>query len=214
MGALVSAAGSPELPEQEFRESLKELRSIFERVLTGFIEAAGLLAPMSSLQIRAVKREFRGFVTADHIDRLALLGRELISEWLAQPSRVVSASMLKRREVRDALNDPEKLVDFYDPGSHRVLPRRVGSLNGREVAQVLTRDGKIRTPKQQQRWLQEALSAPKALPEPEETYVFEGARAAGDEGCVLIYGRFESDEANTRRCAVRVPLKTLRRLAK
>lgn len=194
-------------------EVFAKLDVIFARVREAWKDAADLLARLTGPQMQEVKRRYKGIISADHLDRLAMLGAGKLSPHLALPERTIPASLLKRLPdlTLAALNDPDREAEVWHRDGKVVL-RRMGEMNQLELGQVVNDEtGEIRTADQQRRAFLAMAKRPienlKA-----DSLVFEGLTLNDGTAEAFVYLRDPADEPGTKRYTVTIPVKTLRSL--
>ena len=199
--------------EAELAAVMARLDIIFQRVREAWKDAAGLLARLSGPQLDEVKRRFRGVVTADHLERLAMMGGGKLAPHLALPEKTISAQLLKRlpESTLGALNDPAREVEVWRPDG-RVFTRRMRELSQMELQQIVSEAGEIRTADQQRRSLLAIARAAKPAADNADELVFDGLKLADEGQAALLFWRFASDAPETRRYSGKLPMKTLRGL--
>jgi hypothetical protein len=190
-------------------EVFAKLEVIFARVRECWKDASGLLARLTGPQLQEVKHRFRGVITSDHLERLAMYGQGKLSPYLALPEKTLPASLLKRlpQAILDALNNPDREVEVWRTDG-KVFIKRLGQLSQMELEQVINQQGNILSADaQRKRFL--AL-AKRSVDNPQaDELVFDGL-TMGAEGEAVLYWRHDEDQPGTKRYAGAVPIKTLR----
>ena len=187
-----------EMRESEFQQAREQLKQIIKDIRGRAGEAAHLLARMSQPQIQIIKQDFRGIWSSDQIERLALFGHNVISEWLAMRSKTLPANILRRlpREALDILNNPNSEVELLT--SRGVKVRMVHKLSPVELTQIAdTKKGILKVEDQAKRLLR-----PKSHIKESDVEDAEYVVLSADRRSLL---------AKTKCVTVRIPMKTIRK---
>ena len=189
---------------------LAKLEVIFQRIREAWKDAAPLLAKLSGPQMQEVKRRFKGIVSADHLDRLAMMGAGKLSPHIALPERSLAASVLKRlpETTLAAINDPDREVELWAPDG-KVTVRRMREMNQMNLEQIVDPNGEIRSADAQRRTVLAMAKRPVENPKA-DTLVFDGLTLNDGTGEALVYLRDAADDPGTKRYTAAIPLKTLR----
>jgi len=188
-----------------------ELQEIAARWHHDLDRVAAIVARLDREQLRKAKRILKPFLSADHVERLALWGRGKVPEYLATPAKSVPARQLRRlsRTARIAIESPETPVEVYRPSG--TVIKALGELNPVEFDQVVDTGYGIRTPQKQRKHCIAALPAPTTPPKPDcDVLTFHSIIPDREHGTATVYGRDENGERC--RIGVTIPLSTLRKL--
>ena len=189
------------LTEDEFQELLTEARTWIKSLENGLIKMAPKLARLSRVHKKKLKEELRNFCSADHIERIILYGKEKMDLHLAQPKKVIAASIFRRLSERDQsrLNNTEFL--FVIVTENGIVRKTILEMNPWELNRIMdATNGKILNESEQRKVIQQKMKQVK-MPE-------------GDIELVIDYTRTETNEIilkGERGGFMRASLKTLKR---
>jgi hypothetical protein len=121
----------------EFEDAKSRISDMRTTWLKHVCELKEMFGRMSKPQLNEVKKLLKGFVSAEHIERLALCGRGELPEWIAYPAKSLPAGTCRRlsRGVRKQLSDPDIPVEVFT--TRGVQHKRLGKLDAFQLAQVV-----------------------------------------------------------------------------
>jgi hypothetical protein len=193
-------------------DALERLEEITKTWRCNLQEVAEIVCRLDALQMRRAKEILRPFLRAEHVERLALYGRQRLPWHLAEPERSLPAAVARRlsESALREISNPEAPVEVYSEKGTRI--KRLSDLNPVELSQVVDPERGIRGPKEQKKYYIAQLAdtevpAKRSAP----VLVFDSAIPDREHGCVIIYGRDQGSDSKAER-GVSVPLKTLRAL--
>lgn len=200
---------------KEFRDMCERINSIIEHIREYYVELSDMLSVMSVPQIQQIKRNLRGILKSEHIDRLVLYGRGKLPLYLASAEKSLPAPVCRRlsyQAIQD-LKDAQREVPVYTKTG--VIPKRLDQMTPIELQQVVDPDNGIRTPSKQKTYCVSAMAAPskvhaQAIPEGAVLPYFR-ALPNEDDDVIVIYGRTGIDGDGI---GISIPLAQFRRLAK
>lgn len=187
------------MKESEFQGARDRLKEILHDIRSRGSEAAAILSRMSHPQLQIVKQDFKGIWSADQIERLALFGRGIISDWLATRQKTLPASVLKRlpEKALEVLNNPESEVEVLTDKGVKI--RQVHTMSSVELAQVVDpKKGILKAEEQFKRH----LIQPKKI-DTTDIEDAESVKLSEDRKYLLVKSKLVT---------VRIPMKTLRKV--
>ena len=197
---------------EDLKAIMGKLDVIFQRIREAWKDAAGLLSRLSGPQMDEVKRRFRGIVTADHLERLAMMGKGELAPHLALPEKIgLPASFLRRlpESTLEVLNNPNREAEVWRPDG-KVFTRRIGQMSQMELAQVVGKRGEVlKADAQRRRYLSMARQPVENLKA--DALIFDGL-TLGENGEAVMYWRHDEDDPGSKRYSGTVALKTLREI--
>lgn len=202
------------MSESEFAACLPDLEKSFLNIRVELVNAAAMLGRMSAPQLREVKTRYSRLMSSDHIERLALMGREQMAKHLAVPEKSIRASLFKilSKNDRAKLNDPDHVVQVMT--RQRILTKPVKDLTPVEFSQVVCPRRGILSGEQQTERVMKSRGKKKNkvyAKAARHADVFDCLVPSETSGCVIIYGK-PSDGSGSRTSAIEVSLDQLKKL--
>jgi hypothetical protein len=203
-------ATETEMTDVEFKEAVKKIWEFINKIRENRSELAKLFGAMSKPQLSTAKREFKGVLKADEIERLAMGGRGKIAPHLYLPERTLPANLIKQlsKPVLDFLNNPSNTINLWT--CHGVKIKTVGQLNPFELNQITDKKKILDDPEDQYRkiyWAQK-----KKIEDLEkDADMLQRIVASRRPGYVLVIGRSQ-DGTIDEKSRILCPIKNLREL--
>ena len=140
-----------ELTQAEFEKLRSQFVGVVKACSDKLLQSAHLLARMSRYHLSLVKKDCKGILSADHIDRLALYGQNKIPLHFAQKVTTLRASLLRRlpAETKKLVSNPDSEISLWSEKG--VYSKRVKNLTKYDWGRVLDRNCNIQSPTAQQR---------------------------------------------------------------